>query len=225
MNKRILHNDWHDYLHEEFSKPYYLQLREFLKVEYFTQTIYPPMEDIFNALHYTPFQKVKAVILGQDPYHGPNQAHGLSFSVQRTVNPPPSLQNIFTELQNDLGIQRPNHGSLIDWAKEGVLLLNTVLTVRQGQAHSHRGKGWESFTDEVIRTLNYKEDPIVYILWGRAAQEKKKLIDTNKHHILQAPHPSPLAAHRGFFGSKPFSQTNELLIKNGQAPINWAISP
>lgn len=223
MSKRILQNDWHDYLHEEFTKPYYSQLREFLKKEYFSETIYPHMNDIFNALHYTPFKKVKAVILGQDPYHGPGQAHGLSFSVQPNVNPPPSLQNIFTELQNDLGIARPAHGHLVNWAKEGVLLLNTVLTVRAGQAHSHRDKGWETFTDQVIKTMNEKEEPIVYILWGRAAQSKQTLIDTDKHHILQAPHPSPLAAHRGFFGSKPFSRTNELLIKSGRSPIDWEI--
>lgn len=223
MTRKILHNDWHDYLHEEFSKPYYKSLRAFLVEEYNTETVYPHMNDIFNALHYTAFSDVKAVILGQDPYHGPGQAHGLSFSVQPGVKPPPSLENIFTELQNDLGIARPPHGHLIGWAREGVLLLNTVLTVRAGQAHSHRGKGWENFTDEVIRTLNKKRESIVYILWGRAAQSKRALIDTAKHHILEAPHPSPLSAHRGFFGSKPFSQTNELLIRSGQSPINWEI--
>lgn len=223
MSKQILHNDWHDYLHEEFSKPYYLNLRQFLKEEYASQTIYPHMNDIFNALHYTPFAKVKAVILGQDPYHGQGQAHGLSFSVQPGVNPPPSLENIFTELENDLEIERPPNGHLVDWAKEGVLLLNAVLTVREGQAHSHRGKGWENFTDQVIKTLNEKTEPVVYILWGRAAQSKRELIDTTKHHILQAPHPSPLSAYRGFFASKPFSQTNELLIKSGRSPIDWEI--
>src|SRR5690625_2930362 len=167
MTKRILHNDWHDYLHKEFTKPYYLTLREFLKEEYFTRTIYPHMNDIFNALHYTPFSEVKAVILGQDPYHGPNQAHGLSFSVQPTVPKPPSLVNIFQEMQNDLGCDIPNHGHLVNWAKQGVLLLNNVLTVRRGQAHSHRNKGWEQFTDQVIRTLNKKDHPVVYILWGK----------------------------------------------------------
>src|SRR5690625_4543743 len=181
------------------------------------------MNDIFNSLHFTPFTNVKAVILGQDPYHGPNQALGLSFSVQPGIKRPPSLENIFTELENDLGFKRPSHGYLLNWAKEGVLLLNTVLTVRQGQAHSHRGKGWETFTNKVIETLNKKKHPIVYILWGRAAQSKIPLIDTKKHHILQAPHPSPLSAHRGFFGSRPFSQTNELLIRSGQSPINWEI--
>lgn len=223
MKQRILKNDWHDYLHEEFTKPYYQKLRAFLKKEYFTRTIYPHMNDIYNALHYTPYKSVKAVILGQDPYHGPNQAHGLSFSVQPGIKPPPSLENIFTELENDLGIQRPNHGYLIDWAKEGVLLLNTVLTVRAGQAHSHRGIGWENFTNRVIEVLNEKEHPIVYILWGKAAQSKIPLIDQNKHFIIQSAHPSPLSAHRGFFGSRPFSRTNDWLVKHGIEPIDWTI--
>ncbi len=223
MKQRILKNDWHDYLHEEFKKPYYQKLRAFLKKEYFTRTIYPQMNDIYNALHYTPYKSVKAVILGQDPYHGPNQAHGLSFSVQPGVKPPPSLENIFTELENDLGIQRPNHGYLIDWANEGVLLLNTVLTVRAGQAHSHRGIGWENFTNRVIEVLNEKEHPIVYILWGKAAQSKIPLIDQNKHFIIQSAHPSPLSAHRGFFGSRPFSRTNDWLVKHGIEPIDWTI--
>src|SRR5690625_4948633 len=202
MQKKILTNDWHDYLHEEFTKPYYVQLRQFLKEEYRTKTIYPNMYDIFNALYYTPYANVKAVIIGQDPYHGPNQAHGLSFSVQPGIKRPPSLENIFTELEQDLQINRPNHGNLTNWAQQGVLLLNTVLTVRAGQAHSHRGKGWETFTNRVIEVLNQKTEPIIYILWGRAAQEKVSLIDTNKHIILRAPHPSPLSAHRGFFGSR-----------------------
>src|SRR5690554_4205677 len=176
MKKQILKNDWAPLLDDEFSKPYYLSLREFLKKEYRTQTIYPSMYDIFNALHYTPFHEVKVVILGQDPYHGPNQAHGLSFSVQKGVPQPPSLVNIFQELKKDLGIDPPNHGCLIDWTKQGVLLLNTVLTVRAGQAHSHRGKGWENFTDRIIEILNEKEHPIVYILWGSAAQSKQKSI-------------------------------------------------
>ncbi len=223
MKQRILKNDWHDYLHEEFTKPYYQKLRAFLKKEYFTRTIYPQMNDIYNALNYTPYKSVKAVILGQDPYHGPNQAHGLSFSVQPGVKPPPSLENIFTELENDLGIQRPNHGYLIDWANEGVLLLNTVLTVRAGQAHSHRGIGWENFTNRVIEVLNEKEHPIVYILWGKAAQSKIPLIDQNKHFIIQSAHPSPLSAHRGFFGSRPFSRTNDWLVKHGIEPIDWTI--
>lgn len=223
MSKQILTNDWQTYLQEEFTKPYYKSLRQFLKQEYMTKTIYPHMNDIFNALHYTPFERVKVVILGQDPYHGPNQAHGLSFSVQPGVAQPPSLVNIFTELQNDLGFPTPNHGHLVHWAKQGVLLLNTVLTVRAGQAHSHRNKGWEQFTDRVIETLNMKEHPVVYILWGRAAQNKISLIDTNKHEIITSPHPSPLSAHRGFFGSKPFSRTNELLLKHQLEPIDWQI--
>ncbi|HEY4600279.1 MAG TPA: uracil-DNA glycosylase [Cerasibacillus sp.] len=219
----ILKNDWAPRLKKEFSKSYYLRLREFLKKEYQTETIYPNMYDIFNALHYTPFSDVKVVILGQDPYHGPNQAHGLSFSVQPGVKRPPSLINIFKELENDLGFQSPNHGNLVKWAKQGVLLLNTVLTVRSGQAHSHRGQGWENFTDQVIKTLNEKEKPIVYILWGRAAQNKQALIDLDKHFVLTAPHPSPLSAHRGFFGSRPFSKTNTLLKQTGQEEIDWGI--
>jgi len=221
MTKRILKNDWEPLLKDEFKKPYYLRLREFLKREYMTQTIYPNMYDIFNALHYTPFHDVKVVILGQDPYHGPNQAHGLSFSVQPSVPPPPSLVNIFKEMQNDLGCDMPKDGHLLNWAKQGVLLLNAVLTVRRGKAHSHRGMGWENFTDRVINVLNEKEHPIVYILWGRAAQRKQALIDTTKHEIVKAPHPSPLSAHRGFFGSRPFSKTNAILKKYRLTPINW----
>lgn len=181
------------------------------------------MYDIFNALHYTPFHKVKVVILGQDPYHGPNQAHGLSFSVKPGVPAPPSLKNIFKELHDDLGCTIPNHGHLVHWAKQGVLLLNTVLTVRQGQPQSHRGKGWENFTTRVIELLNEKDSPVVYILWGASAQAKQALIDTSKHFILKAPHPSPLSAHRGFFGSKPFSKTNRILEQQGQDPIDWQI--
>ncbi|GGH68106.1 uracil-DNA glycosylase [Compostibacillus humi] len=223
MSKKILNNDWGPLLEEEFSKPYYLQLREFLKKEYATKQIYPDMYDIFNALHYTPFHKVKVVILGQDPYHGPNQAHGLSFSVKPGVPAPPSLKNIFKELHDDLGCTIPNHGHLVHWAKQGVLLLNTVLTVRQGQPQSHRGKGWENFTNRVIELLNEKDSPVVYILWGASAQAKQALIDTSKHFILKAPHPSPLSAHRGFFGSKPFSKTNRILEQQGQDQIDWQI--
>ncbi|MCJ7841454.1 uracil-DNA glycosylase [Lederbergia sp. NSJ-179] len=223
MSKQILKNDWATRIGEEFNKSYYLHLRKFLKREYATHIIYPHMNDIFNALHYTSFEQVKVVILGQDPYHGPNQAHGLSFSVQPEVKQPPSLKNIFIELENDLGYPPPDHGYLVSWAKQGVLLLNTVLTVRQGQAHSHRGKGWEIFTDRVIEVLNEKETPVVYILWGSAAQSKQALIDTSKHFIIKSPHPSPLSAYRGFFGSKPFSKTNEILKKTGQQEINWRI--
>ncbi|TXL65162.1 uracil-DNA glycosylase [Cerasibacillus terrae] len=223
MREQILQNDWAPLLEREFSKEYYQQLRQFLKNEYEANTIFPQMNDVFNALHYTPFAEVKVVILGQDPYHGPNQAHGLSFSVQSGVKQPPSLVNIFKELQDDLGIAPPNHGCLIDWTKQGVLLLNTVLTVRAGQAHSHRNKGWEHFTDKVITTLNKKSHPVVYILWGNAAQKKKALIDTTKHYIIKAPHPSPLSAYRGFFGSKPFSKTNEHLRNESLKEINWEI--
>lgn len=223
MKKQILKNDWAPLLEEEFSKPYYLQLREFLKQEYKHYRIYPDMYDIFNALHYTAFADVKVVILGQDPYHGPNQAHGLSFSVKPGVPLPPSLKNIFLELQADLGCTPPSFGYLVPWTKQGVLLLNTVLTVREGQAHSHQGKGWEIFTDRVIEILNRKSNPVVYILWGSAAQVKQQLIDTNKHFIIKAPHPSPLSAHRGFFGSKPFSKTNSILKTIGQTEINWQL--
>lgn len=221
--KQILKNDWAKVLQEEFTKPYYMQLREFLKYEYSNFTVYPDMYDIFNALHYTPFSDVKVVILGQDPYHGPNQAHGLSFSVKPGVPHPPSLRNIFQELHNDLGCPIPKSGSLVPWAKQGVLLLNTVLTVRAGQAHSHKGKGWEIFTDRVIESLNEKRDPVVYILWGSAAQSKIGLIDTTKHYIVKSPHPSPLSAHRGFFGSKPFSKTNDFLRSIGKTEIDWAL--
>lgn len=223
MKKQILKNDWAPLLEEEFSKPYYLQLREFLKQEYKHYRIYPDMYEIFNALHYTAFADVKVVILGQDPYHGPNQAHGLSFSVKPGVPLPPSLKNIFLELQADLGCTPPSSGYLVPWTKQGVLLLNTVLTVREGQAHSHQGKGWEIFTDRVIEILNRKSNPVVYILWGSAAQVKQQLIDTNKHFIIKAPHPSPLSAHRGFFGSKPFSKTNSILKTIGQTEINWQL--
>ncbi|MCB7070608.1 MULTISPECIES: uracil-DNA glycosylase [Bacillaceae] len=223
MKKQILKNDWAPLLEEEFSKPYYLQLREFLKQEYKHYRIYPDMYDIFNALHYTAFADVKVVILGQDPYHGPNQAHGLSFSVKPGVPLPPSLKNIFLELQADLGCTPPSSGYLVPWTKQGVLLLNTVLTVREGQANSHQGKGWEIFTDRVIEILNRKSKPVVYILWGSAAQMKQQLIDTNKHFIIKAPHPSPLSAHRGFFGSKPFSKTNSILKTIGQTEINWQL--
>lgn len=224
MKNKILKNDWAFKLDDEFNKQYYRELRNFLMTEYQSEVIYPPMSDIFNALHYTPFQHVKVVILGQDPYHGPNQAHGLSFSVQHEVKQPPSLVNIFKELQDDLGFVPPNHGNLKQWAKNGVLLLNTVLTVRKGVAHSHRGKGWEHFTDRIIEVLNDKEHPIVYILWGNAAQRKEALIDTEKHYIIKAPHPSPLSAYRGFFGSKPFSKTNSLLKQAGIAEIDWEIT-
>lgn len=222
--KQILKNDWWELLKEEFEKPYYKELRVFLKEEYAHHTIYPDMYDIFNALHYTPYKKVKVVILGQDPYHGPNQAHGLSFSVKPGVAQPPSLKNIFLELEQDLGCRPPKHGHLVKWAKQGVLLLNTVLTVRRGMANSHSGKGWELFTDEVIRCLNKRELPVVFILWGRHAQAKKEMIDADKHYIIESPHPSPFSANRGFFGSRPFSKANQFLKSIGLEEIDWCIS-
>lgn len=224
MVQQILTNDWWPLLKEEFTKPYYQELREFLKKEYTHQEIHPDAGDIFNALHSTPYEKVKAVILGQDPYHGPNQAHGLSFSVKPGVRIPPSLRNIYKELNSDLGCPIPHHGYLGEWTEQGVLMLNTVLTVREGQAHSHRGKGWETFTNRVIELLNERTSPIVFILWGKPAQTKIPLIDQNRHKIITSVHPSPLSASRGFFGSRPFSTTNHLLEKMGKEPIDWCIT-
>lgn len=217
-------NSWDDILADEFKKPYYLALREFLKKEYATQTIYPNMYDIFNSLKYTSYEDVKAVIIGQDPYHGPNQAHGLCFSVKAGVMPPPSLQNIFKELNNDLGIAPPNNGELTDWAKQGVLLLNAVLTVRAGQANSHKGKGWEQLTDEIIRKLNERDKPIAFILWGANAKAKAQFVTNPIHAVFTAAHPSPLSAYNGFFGCRHFSKVNSFLQQNGIAPIDWRIS-
>ncbi|MDW7671359.1 MAG: uracil-DNA glycosylase [Bacillota bacterium] len=219
----ILKNDWAPLLNPEFSKPYYESLRTFLKEEYRTGTVYPDMHDIFNALHYTPYQHVKVVILGQDPYHGPGQAHGLCFSVKPGIDAPPSLVNIFKELETDLGFPRPDHGCLIPWARRGVLLLNTALTVRAGQAASHRGMGWERFTDRVIDLVNTHETPVVFFLWGKHAQEKLSLISNPHHLVLESPHPSPLSAPRGFFGSRPFSRANAFLMENDRSPINWKL--
>lgn len=216
-------NDWDNLLKEEFEKEYYLNLRKFLIEEYRTKKIYPNMYDIFNALKFTPYKDVKVVILGQDPYHGPNQAHGFSFSVKPGVKTPPSLRNMFKELNSDLGCFIPNNGFLEAWAKQGVLLLNTVLTVRDGEANSHKGKGWEIFTDEIIKLLNKREEPIVFILWGRNAISKENLISNKYHKIIKSVHPSPLSATRGFFGSKPFSKTNDFLISIGEIPIDWQI--
>jgi uracil-DNA glycosylase len=218
-------NDWDDILKEEWKSPYYLYLRSVLKEEYSTKTIYPDKYDIFNALKFTPFEKVKAVIIGQDPYHGEGQAHGLCFSVKKGVDIPPSLKNIYKELKSDIGIDPVNHGYLKDWADQGVLMLNTVLTVRQGQAASHRGHGWEHFTDHVIEKLNAKQTPVVFLLWGKPAAEKAKIITNPIHLKLEAPHPSPLSAHRGFFGCKHFSKANEFLAANGIDPINWQLKP
>jgi uracil-DNA glycosylase len=221
----ILKNDWGEILKDEFEQPYYQELRRFLIQEYRTRVVYPDMHDIFNALHYTSYADTKVCILGQDPYHGPGQAHGLSFSVKPGVPPPPSLQNIFKELHDDIGCPIPDHGCLIPWARQGVLLLNTVLTVRAGEPMSHRGKGWERFTDRVIAELNKRERPIVFILWGRPAREKKAMIDTSRHFIIESAHPSPLSAHYGFFGSRPFSRANEFLRRAGMEPIDWALPP
>lgn len=217
-------NSWDSILAEEFKSDYYLKLREFLKREYAQQTIYPNMYDIFNALKYTAYEDVKVVIIGQDPYHGEGQAHGLCFSVKRGIMPPPSLQNIFKELQNDVGFRIPDNGELTDWTKQGVLLLNAVLTVRAGQANSHRGMGWEKLTDAVISKLNEREKPIVFMLWGRNAKEKQKLITNKNHLVLTAAHPSPLSAYNGFFGCRHFSRANEFLTQTGQEPIDWSIS-
>lgn len=216
-------NSWQPIVKKVTQRENYKKLREFLKEEYNEYTIYPEMYDIWTAFQWTPFEEIKVVILGQDPYHGPGQAHGLSFSVQPDVAIPPSLRNIYKELEEDIGIQPVNHGYLEDWAKQGVFLLNTVLTVRAHEAHSHRKKGWEEVTDYAITALNQREEPIVFILWGAAAKKKRVLIDETIHFVLTAPHPSPLSAYRGFFGSKPFSQTNEYLIQTGQEPIDWQL--
>lgn len=224
MVKHIFDNDWQNILAGELQAPYYLQLRKFLAQEYATQTIYPPMENVMTALQTTAFNDVKVVILGQDPYHGANQAHGLSFSVQDGVALPPSLRNMLKELRDDLGCELPQNGNLTKWAEQGVLLLNTVLTVRQAQAHSHKDKGWEQFTDAIIEKLAQREKPIVFILWGRPAQQKIPVIRKHPQHaLLHAPHPSPLSAYRGFFGSKPFSKTNQQLIAWGETPIEWCL--
>lgn len=217
----FLQNDWAEVLDEEFEKPYYKKLREFLKHAYASERVYPPMEDIYNALRVTPYASTKVVILGQDPYHGPGQAHGLSFSVRPGVQPPPSLLNIFKEMESDIGCARPNHGCLLGWAEQGVLLLNTTLTVAQGRPKSHAGHGWETFTDAIIAKLSARQTPMVFILWGAHAQSKVALIDTHRHHIIKSPHPSPLSASRGFFGSRPFSRANAYLIQDGLDPIDW----
>lgn len=219
----MITNDWLTELNPEFHKPYYAKLFEFVKDEYNSAQIFPPADDIFNAFHLTPLSQVKVVILGQDPYHNVGQAHGLCFSVRPEVDIPPSLVNIYKELQDDLGCRIPNNGYLVKWARQGVLMLNTVLTVRAHMANSHRGKGWEEFTDAAIAALNRQDRPIVYILWGRPAQTKERMLNNPNHLILKAPHPSPLSAYNGFFGSKPFSQTNRFLEEHGETPIDWQI--
>lgn len=219
----MIDNDWLNELGAEFRKPYYKKLYEFVKQEYNTAQVFPPAEDIFNAFHLTPLNQVKVAILGQDPYHNVGQAHGLCFSVKPEVDIPPSLVNIYQELHDDLGCYIPNNGYLVKWAKQGVLMLNAVLTVRAHLANSHKGKGWEEFTDAAIQALNRQDRPIVFILWGKPAQAKKSMLNNEKHLILEAPHPSPLSAYRGFFGSRPFSRTNDFLKANGLAPIDWQI--
>ena len=216
-------NDWDGILADEFKKDYYLRLRAFLANEYRTRVIYPNMYDIFNALRYTSFADTKAVIIGQDPYHGPHQAHGLCFSVQRGVEPPPSLKNIFRELADDVGFVPPAHGELTYWAKQGVLMLNSVLTVREHQPNSHKGYGWEQFTDRVIKELDRKDTPVVFLLWGANARQKARIITNPIHVKLETVHPSPLSAYNGFFGCRHFSKCNEVLTASGQTPIDWQL--
>ncbi|MBY2477842.1 uracil-DNA glycosylase [Clostridioides difficile] len=218
-----LENDWNELLKEEFEKDYYLNLRKFLIEEYKTRQIFPNMHNIYEALKHTSYKDTKVLILGQDPYHGDNQAHGLAFSVQPQVKTPPSLLNMYKELKEDLGCFIPNNGYLMPWADQGVLLLNTALTVRAHEANSHKNKGWEIFTDRVISILSEREEPVIFVLWGSNARKKVELIDTSKHYILEAPHPSPLSASKGFFGCKHFSKINEILEKLGKEPINWQI--
>lgn len=216
-------NDWDEILRGEFDKPYYLALREFLKQEYRTRVVYPDMYSIFNALKYTPYHAVKVVILGQDPYHERGQAHGLAFSVQKGVDVPPSLQNMYKELHTETSFVIPNHGYLVEWAEQGVFLLNTVLTVREHQANSHKGKGWETFTDTLIKHLSDRKEPIVFLLWGANARSKAPLIDQSRHLVLQTVHPSPLSAYNGFFGCNHFIKANEFLLAHGETPIRWQL--
>ena len=219
----MIGNEWDDLLKSEYKKEYFKSLENFVLNEYKNKIIYPKISEVYNAFRYTPYNKVKVVIIGQDPYHGENQAEGLCFSVKNGVPKPPSLINIFKELNDDLGYKIPIDGSLVQWTKEGVLLLNAVLTVEKDKAASHKGRGWEKFTDEVIKIVNKKDTPVVFILWGSYARSKKELITNNKHFIIESAHPSPLSAYNGFFGSKPFSKTNNFLISKGITPINWEI--
>ena len=220
----LIGNDWDALLKEEFEKEYYKKLRANLAEEYRTKTVYPQMENIFNALKYTAYRDVKVLLLGQDPYHGEGQAHGLAFSVQKGVQKPPSLKNMFKELESDLGIKAPSHGCLTDWTKQGVMLLNTVLTVREGEPNSHKSLGWTTFTDKVISLLNQREDPVIFLLWGRNAAEKLPLITKNRHYVLSCAHPSPLSASHGFLGCKHYSKVNEILKRMEKPPIHWEIS-
>lgn len=216
---------WRDVLAEELAKPYIADLAAFVAAERREHRVYPPESEVFTALDLTPYGSVRAVILGQDPYHGPGQAHGLAFSVRPGVSPPPSLVNIFKELQSDLGISRPGHGYLAAWARQGVLLLNAVLTVRDGEPNSHKGRGWEKLTDAIIRAVGAREQPAVFILWGAPAQKKAALVDEGRHAVLRSAHPSPLSARNGFFGSRPFSRANAALEERGQPPIDWRLDP
>ena len=215
--------DWNPVLRAELDKPYWSELQGFVAEERSRGAVYPPADDVFAALHLTPLADVKVLILGQDPYHGPGQAHGLCFSVRPGVAVPPSLANIFTELHSDLGIEAPAGGDLTPWARQGVMLLNTTLTVRAHQAASHQGKGWETFTDQVIRAVDDKPERVVFVIWGAAARRKKDLVDTSRHTIIESPHPSPLSAHRGFFGSRPFSRANDALVAAGREPVDWRL--
>jgi uracil-DNA glycosylase len=215
--------DWNPVLRGEFEKPYWSSLQSFVAAERERHTVYPPHDDVFSALHLTSRADTRVVILGQDPYHGPKQAHGLCFSVRRGVPVPPSLANIYTELRHDLGIASPSHGNLESWACNGVLLLNATLTVRAGEANSHKGRGWETFTDEVLRAVNEKTTSVVFILWGTSARKKRPLIDTSRHVIIESAHPSPLSAHTGFFGSRPFSRANAALAEAGLEPVDWSL--
>ena len=217
--------DWNPILRAEFAKPYWPELQNFVAAERAAHPVYPPPEEVFAALHNTPFEKVKVLILGQDPYHGAGQAHGLCFSVRPGVAAPPSLRNIIKELQTDVGIDQPAHGCLDAWASQGVLLLNATLTVRDSEAASHQGRGWEIFTDEVIRAVNAKEERVVFIFWGASARKKKDFVDTTRHTVIESPHPSPLSAHNGFFGSRPFSRANAALLAGGREPVDWQLPP
>ncbi|WP_208324209.1 uracil-DNA glycosylase [Paenisporosarcina antarctica] len=223
MGKKMVDHDWQQVLKTEFDKPYYTQLHEFLEQQYANETVYPPKDDLWSAFEKTSFKNVKVVILGQDPYHGPGQAHGMSFSVKAGIKHPPSLRNMLKELNDDLGCELPEEGMLTKWAQQGVFLLNTVLTVRAGAAHSHKGQGWELFTDEVIRKLSQRQTPVVFVLWGKPAQLKRRLIDTSRHAIVESVHPSPLSAYRGFLGSKPYSKINEQLTQWGIQPIDFCL--
>lgn len=214
--------DWNPLLRSSLDKPYFRDLQRFVADERARHTVYPPPDEVYAALHHTSYAQTKVLILGQDPYHGPGQAHGLCFSVRRGIAVPPSLRNVFAELRSDLGIPPPTHGNLERWAAQGVLLLNATLTVRAGQAGSHQGQGWETFTDEIIATVNDKEEKVVFVLWGSYARKKRAMIDTDRHTIIESPHPSPLSAHNGFFGSKPFSRTNAALREAGRQEIDWS---